>query len=299
MRQQFDMDAKGELDFEKHNLEEFPADFGYITVFKLDTRFYQDGGVRCEVWNSQDAPKHHENTNEIFARKSYETLGFRKGQRDAYIFNTGCFQKARMRPVMMMKVVNPYGYATTEEEKHSQDIPALVRRISGGNPHGSGWDAVRRSLTRGALGAITKLMSMTQQSKAKSHPTRGLSQYLDQLARVRPGLLRQSSAEIVEKLSQQSLWCHDTIASLTRTLSDMAKAHRERQQEEERVRVRLERSEKPSRAKSPRKQPRRRKTEGLFESTHNGPGYGRAMVLSPDGKRWKTVRPKTGFGFCE
>merc|ERR1712139_726352 len=123
----FDFDDSGTVkdgieDFDV--LEDHPKDFGYITVFKLDEKFYDRGGLGGTVKPvevDQAEPEITTGETEIFARMGYKQMNFGKTERDAYVFNKKCFENAKLRPVLVLKIINPWGKSTPKPESVEKD----------------------------------------------------------------------------------------------------------------------------------------------------------------------------------
>lgn len=98
-------------DMKTKSLEECNSILGYLTVYKIGDTFYKQkigGKVKEETYGSGKAPEHHTSETEIFARKGYGLCHQKIAKTgepipDAHIFNRGCFQNAKVRPVMIMK----------------------------------------------------------------------------------------------------------------------------------------------------------------------------------------------------
>merc|ERR1712139_723993 len=124
-RRQFDFDGEtvknGIDDFDV--LEDFAADFGYITVFQVDDQFYDDQGGKVKAVEVDDPnPKITTGENEILARIGYKTMNFGMKERDAFVLNKACFKKANMHPVFVLKITNPYSKIEPEPK-----VPGLQR----------------------------------------------------------------------------------------------------------------------------------------------------------------------------
>merc|ERR1712139_635223 len=127
-RRQFDFDGEtvknGIDDFDV--LEDFAADFGYVTVFQVDDKFYDDQGGKVKAVEVDDPnPKITASENEIFARIGYKTMNFGAKERDAFVLNKACFKKAKMHPVFVLKITNPYSKIDPEPL-----VPGLQRSDS-------------------------------------------------------------------------------------------------------------------------------------------------------------------------